>query len=226
MTPNVLIVEDEILIANLIKSYIEPHGYKCVGIAIDYNQAIQLLKTKSVDVGVLDISISGSKNGIDIANYINSHQKIPFIFLTSHNDYATMTQLETTRPSAYLSKPFKQIDVVTALNLAYKVSKPKEIYHSITIGKSIYQIKLEDLMYVKSNHVYVDVFLREETILMRSSISNIIDLFPTEVLVRISKSVAVNPAFIKMITSHSVELEHISFKLSDNYRHNLTSERS
>lgn len=225
MTRNVLIVEDEILIANLIKSYIEPHDFKCVGMAIDYNEAIHFLKTKSIDIVLLDISISGTKNGMDVAEYINKNSKIPFVYLTSHSDKTTMEQLEATAPAAYLSKPFKQIDIVTALKLSVKEVHQKKSNFSFTIGKAIYKIDLNELMYVTSNHVYVDMILKNDTLLIRSSVSHLIELLPENSLIRISKSVAVNPNFINRITINSVELESVSFRLSDTYRQNLPSEK-
>ncbi|MDN3491544.1 LytR/AlgR family response regulator transcription factor [Winogradskyella bathintestinalis] len=222
MIRNILIVEDELLIANLIKGYIEAYNYRCVGIAVDYKQAIELLNTKRIDLVLLDVTISSSKNGIDIANYINNTSQIPFIYLTSHSDQATLKQLEATEPNAYLSKPFKQIDIVTALNLVTKKIKNNSSIFELKIGKSIYSIDVDDLMYIKSDHVYLQLyFATTDNLLVRASIDHILTLFPKDSLVKVNRSTVVNLNYIKAVHGNIVELDTIEFKLSKIYKQQL-----
>ena len=61
----------------------------------------------------------GSKtDGIEIAKVINEKYKIPFIYLTSYSDKATLEMAKITRPWGYLVKPFQEHDLFTSLEIA------------------------------------------------------------------------------------------------------------
>jgi len=220
--PNILIVEDEILIAHLLKSHLENAGFNCCGIAIDYEETIVALETKTIDFIFLDVSLFGDKNGIEIATYINGNYTIPFIFLTSYNDNNTIKEIAKTKPVGYLSKPFKEIDVVTALKLYFSTVKTDSFKSfKLIIGKTTYNIDLTKLLYVKSEHVYSRLIFLNKTLLIRESLSNLIDIFPQEILVRINRSVAINPSFIIKATGTTLEIGDEIFKLSRKYCDNI-----
>ena len=94
MKGHILIVEDEILIANVIQMHIENAGYACAGIAIDYEEAIEILEKGEVDMALLDVNISGSKKGTDLAHYINATYNIPIVFLTAYSDQKTIEEIK------------------------------------------------------------------------------------------------------------------------------------
>ena len=179
---NILIVEDELLIANLLKKYIEEANYNCVGITIDFDETIAVLESQKIDLVLLDVTIFGDKTGIDIAKKLNFTYGIPFIFLTSHSDTATLKSITATNPVSYLSKPFKEIDVVTTLNLYFSNHKPNKLY-KLNIGKSFYNINLKELIYAKSDHVYIQLFFIDKEILIRESLSKLIENLPEKSLV-------------------------------------------
>jgi len=114
----VLIVEDERAIAEDLKDILEDNGYEVVGIAHSYSKAVHLLKKNKVDIAILDIALKDKGNGIDVANHINETYHIPFIFLTSFADKATIQEVVMTKPAAYLVKPFSELDIPPALALA------------------------------------------------------------------------------------------------------------
>lgn len=113
-----LIVEDEVIIAEDIKQILLSLDYEVVGIATKYTTALEALKNKDIDVALVDIMLGGSKNGIDLAHEIKDQFKIPFIFLTSHADAATVKKAKETQPNAYLLKPFSRDDLFTTLEIA------------------------------------------------------------------------------------------------------------
>lgn len=217
----ILIVEDEILIASLLQNYIENNNYKCCGIAIDFDEAIAILENKTVDLVLLDITIFGKKNGIDIGHYINKNYNIPFIYLTSHSDTNTLKSLMETNPIAYLSKPFKEIDVVTSLNLYFSNKKVDDSVFNLTIGKTIYNIKLNELIYAESDHVYTNLYFKDKKLLVRKSLTKLTKVLPENTLIRISRSIAVNSKLIHKINKNTLEINGMTFKLSESYKNNL-----
>ena len=113
-----LIVEDEAMIAQDIKEFLDESEYEVVGIAYNGKSAQHKLTQLDVDVAILDIRLKGEINGVDVANFINANKHIPFIFLTSHSDKATLGQAKLTRPGGYLLKPIDKPSILTALEVA------------------------------------------------------------------------------------------------------------
>ena len=118
MSKKVLIVEDEIIIAEDIRQVLVSLKYEIAGVALKYSQALSLLESESVDFVLIDIMLGGAKSGIDLATTINEKYGIPFIFLTSHADAATVQKAKAVKPSGYLLKPFTKDDIYTTLEIA------------------------------------------------------------------------------------------------------------
>ncbi len=107
----VLIVEDEVLIAAEIEMYLEELGFTVVGHTLSGDLAIDLISESNPDIVLLDISIKGSLNGIEVAQFIRKNHNIPFLFLTSHSDSVTLEKAKLTRPYGYVVKPFNKKDL-------------------------------------------------------------------------------------------------------------------
>ena len=118
MSIRVLIVEDEPVIATDIEMTLTGDDYTVVGIAYSSTQALDLLHRFRPDVVLLDIAIKGDKDGIDIATIINDKYKIPFIYITSFSDRETLERAKATLPYGYIVKPFKDRDIISAIEMA------------------------------------------------------------------------------------------------------------
>ncbi|HFC00202.1 MAG TPA: response regulator transcription factor [Phaeodactylibacter sp.] len=113
-----LIVEDEPLIAEDIRDCISNFDYEPVAVAYTKDEAFQCLEKYDLDIVLLDINLGGKTDGIEIAKVINKKYKIPFIFLTSYSDKATLEMAKVTHPWGYLVKPFQEHDLFTSLEIA------------------------------------------------------------------------------------------------------------
>ena len=115
---NILIVEDEPLIAEDIRHFLGNINYSVAGIAHSSVKALDYLATRNPDAVLLDISIKGDMDGIQIGEIINAKYHIPFIYLTSHSDEATIARAKHTLPYGYIVKPFDERDLLTSLEMA------------------------------------------------------------------------------------------------------------
>ena len=115
---NVLIVEDEPLIAEDIRMFLGNIDFSVAGVAYTSSQALDYLANRGPDAVLLDISIKGDMDGIDIAEIINEKYQIPFIYLTSHSDEHTVERAKHTLPYGYIVKPFDERDLLTSLEMA------------------------------------------------------------------------------------------------------------
>ncbi len=116
--PKVLIVEDEPLIAENIAMHLNGSDFNVLGIAYDYDEAIQLLQKSFPDIAILDINLEDEHDGIDVAEHIKRSCNIPFLFLTSYSDKATIDRVKQTGPYAYLVKPFNKNTLLASLEIA------------------------------------------------------------------------------------------------------------
>lgn len=215
----VLIVEDEVLIANYTKQCIVNHGYKCAGIAISYSRAVDLLEKNEVDIVLLDVNISGEKSGIDLALKINTEYNIPFVYLTSYSDPKTIESLKETFPAAYLSKPINKTMLTTTLDILWANKKRKENnYFKFTIGNTQYTIDLDELLFIKSDHVYVELIFKASKIILRNSLKNMVDLLPEGTVKQVNRSTLVNPYQIKRIKGNQLEIGEEIIKISKTYK--------
>lgn len=152
---NVLIVEDERLIARNLKNIVEGLGlgFNVIEIVDNYEGAVHALKTYQLNLALLDISIQSDKNGIDIAQYIQSDINIPFVFITSHYDEDTLNKASMTQPQGYIIKPFQEIDIKAMLKVVImKFFKNRDLVAKenqvrINDGSKVFQINVGDILY-------------------------------------------------------------------------------
>ncbi|TDK43545.1 response regulator transcription factor [Algoriphagus formosus] len=114
----ILIVEDEPLIAEDIRGYLEDSGFEVLGVAHEGEEALEILKSSQPDALLLDINLGDGMDGITLAGEIRKIYEFPFVFLTSHADKATLERAKQTIPSGYLLKPFDGNSLMTSLEVA------------------------------------------------------------------------------------------------------------
>jgi len=114
----VLIVEDEPLIAEDIKEILLQVNYDVVGNAYNKEQAFDILKTTNPDIALLDINLGNNTDGILIAEHLNQHYQIPFLFLTSYSTKLILDKVKHTYPMGYIVKPFEEADLFTGIEIA------------------------------------------------------------------------------------------------------------
>ncbi len=118
MPAKIIIVEDESIIAAEIQSILERLGYQVIAKARNGDKALDLLASSNPDLVLLDITIKGTLSGIDLAKIIREKYAFPFVFLTSHSDMGTLSQVKETLPYGYVVKPFTESDLRSAIEIA------------------------------------------------------------------------------------------------------------
>ncbi|HVY92817.1 MAG TPA: response regulator, partial [Bryobacteraceae bacterium] len=118
MNVEILIVEDEGLIALDLKKRLEQVGYKVVAVADNGEDAIRNAGNLKPDVILMDIRLRGPMDGVEIADEIRKRFYIPVIFVTAHADRETLDRARTTEPFGYIVKPFHGIDFRVQIEVA------------------------------------------------------------------------------------------------------------
>lgn len=228
----VLVVEDEVIIADSICGTLEDLGYEPLEPAINYTEAIAIIEEEKPDIAILDIQLSGRKTGIDIAKKIIDCFHFPFIFLTSNSDSITLNQAKEVRPPAYLIKPFSKEELYTSIEIALSnFSKNEEVMNneSHLIKNSIFikhqgsfiKIHFDDILYLKSSHVYVELFLKnDKNFLVRRSLNDIHSNLDAS-FIRVQRGFVINTKYITEIKSSSVMVLNKEIPIGKKFKEEL-----
>ena len=118
MPANILVVEDEPLIAMDIEQTLNNIDFAVSAVVHTYADALHQLKTNTPEAVLLDINLEDEKDGIDIAHVINEQYHLPIVFLTSHADKNTLDRAKKTQPAGYIVKPFEEKDLLAGMEIA------------------------------------------------------------------------------------------------------------
>jgi DNA-binding NtrC family response regulator len=117
MGTKILIVEDQFIEANDLKITLETAGHNVSGIAKSYDHALVLIERERPEIVLLDIFLKGKLTGLDLADVL-SKENIPFIYLSANSSASILETVKATRPYGFLVKPFREKDVLVALDIA------------------------------------------------------------------------------------------------------------
>ena len=123
MNQNILIVEDEGVVALDLKLQLQDLGYRVVGIASSSDEALEAVRLKRPDLVLMDVRLQGTGDGIDAAARINRELPTPVIFLTSHSDAETVQRAAQTAPYGYLTKPYQLKELRAGIEVALTKSR-------------------------------------------------------------------------------------------------------
>jgi DNA-binding LytR/AlgR family response regulator len=206
----ILIVEDEWIIAEDMATMLRKIGYEIVAMAKNYDQAVSVMSNNQIDIALVDITLAGSKDGIEVAKEIREKYDLPFIFITSHSDPQTVQRAVAIQPNGYLVKPFEQQDIYTAIELAIhnfsgKSPSNEAIHHDHDVGglvvkdsffikeEHIYiKVRFEEILWMKSDGNYIDLCTKDKSHVVRSSLKVFLDQLPENMFFQTHRSYVVN----------------------------------
>jgi DNA-binding LytR/AlgR family response regulator len=222
----ILVVEDELIIAEDIRAKLTSLGYNIVGLAMTADEAEKYLAKDKPDLVMLDIMLKGDRDGIELGRKIREQYKIPFVFLTSYSDRETVERARTVVPDGYLLKPFTDKDLFTAIEIAIfrKISQPaapeenqgespNEIFKDCIFIRKDYllvKIRFSELLWIKSEGNYLELYCNGgKKHLIRSTLKDFLNRLPDSIFLQVHKSYAVN-------ISHIEAIEHSHMTVANN----------
>lgn len=114
----VLIVEDEFIVANDLRQILEKAGYVVRGIVNTAGKAQEHIREQRPDMVLVDIHLKGAETGIDLGRIL-SKEAIPFVYVSAYTNASTLEEVNTTQHYGFIVKPFREKDVLVALELAH-----------------------------------------------------------------------------------------------------------
>ena len=121
----ILVVEDEAVVAMDIQIKLMNMGYSVVALIRSGEEAVQTASEMCPDLILMDIRLQSEMDGVTAAACIQASNPTPVVYMTAHGDQETLGRARTTEPRSYIIKPFDeqefQVTIEAALNVQHRV---------------------------------------------------------------------------------------------------------
>ena len=150
---NILVVEDEIIVALDLKRCLQGMGYQVVQVVTSGEKAVTAAKNKKPDLVLMDIRLQGKMDGIEAAKVINSQYDVPVVYLTAYADDQTLQQATAAGPYGYLVKPFEPRELKTTIEVAlFKHKMEQELKESQERFREIFEQNFDAIVLIKRDN--------------------------------------------------------------------------
>lgn len=127
----ILVVEDEAIVAREIQNTLKSFGYDVPAVASTANQAIEEAQENHPNLVLMDIRLKGGTDGVTAAEQIRARFRIPVVYVTAYADEETLQRAKITEPYGYILKPFEDRELHTNIEIAlYKHNIEKKLRDS------------------------------------------------------------------------------------------------
>jgi CheY-like chemotaxis protein len=113
---DVLIIEDETIIAMELEGLVESLGHRVLGVARTHAEAIMLAKQKKPGLILADIQLADNSSGLDAVNELLGQFEVPVVFITAYPERFLTGQRP--EPAFLIAKPFQPATVSAVLSQA------------------------------------------------------------------------------------------------------------
>lgn len=236
----ILVVEDEMIIGAKISMQLTMLGYEVTGILPRGEEAILHVQENKPDIIILDINLKGKLDGIETATQMQLHNNIPIIYLTANADEATFNRAKTTRPAAFISKPFKQLDLqraieLTIINMETNVQRPEpsslksESETSFVLSDRIFvrhkekmvKIMIADILYIEADRNYSRIFTRSKEYLLSITLKIMEEKLNARYFLRIHRSYMIGISHVEEVSENHVLIAQKVLPLGAGLREHL-----
>lgn len=204
----VAIAEDQEMYAQNLKMVLEANGCTVSWVASKEEEGKKFLQKEKVDLAFLDIRMDNRFSGISLAKEFQA-QNIPFVFITSHSDDQTLDKAYNLSPIAYVVKPFVPQQIRAVLKqVESKLKSEKGKIVTIKTVTSTASIGVNEIVYIKVDNVYCEIFTQSEKLVVRSTLGNLLDDLQSSDLLRVGRSYAINKNHVRLIKKDEIVLNN------------------
>lgn len=228
MKTRCLIVDDEPLAIQLLKSHVEQvPNLELIDTCDNALEAFEVLKSKQVDLLFLDIQMP-MLTGVEFLKSLAQPPRV--IFTTAYRDYA-MEGYELNIVD-YLLKPITFERFFKAINKYFEVSgstapaapmaqfpqqAPQNDHLFINVNKKYHKVLFNDILYIESLKDYLRIYTTAEPVTTKEKISEFIEKLPDQ-FIRIHRSFIVNKQKVTAYTASDVEIGPMEIPIGGNYK--------
>lgn len=217
----ILLVEDDFLNRRLYKKTLIKNNYNVLE-AKNTKEALEIIKKESIDLAILDINLGeNQQDGISLGQHIKEKFAIPFIYLTAYENAEIIVKAIATAPSSYLTKPFKNVDLITSVEIAIHLSRTKYLPKiSVKDGEYTLELPIDEIYYIVSEGNYLFFHTYEKTYKLRTTIKQILEQLSQSTFVQVHRAYVVNKTKIEKFNQKSIIINNTEIPVSKNYMYN------
>ena len=163
--PQILIVEDESIVALDIQNRLRRLGYMVPGFVASGEDAIVKTAEFQPDLVLMDIKLKGAMDGIEAAGQIKAKFGVPSIYLTAFADEATLQRAKETEPLGYLIKPFEERELLATIRMAmYRLQIERQLQNSEQKFRSIIEQAMDGIFLIDTDGCIIEWNLAQANI--------------------------------------------------------------
>ncbi len=234
----ILIVEDEPLIALDLRAHLEELGYEVSGACDNALDAMAEIVERKPDLLLLDINLGDGADGVQLAEKVKAKHRIPFIFVTSHSDKATLERVKPLRPAGFIIKPFDENDLRTQIELALAryagdveatVAPTDAQRNDFVIADSIFirdkgklvKVPLDDIHYAEADDNYVTLHTPSRKYVITSTLGAVEEKLKSPHHLRIHRSYLVDLRKVTAVEEGYVRMGSLSLPVGKTHKEAL-----
>lgn len=226
MAKNILLVEDDYLNRRLTKKALLQNNYHVLEVK-NCKEALELLNMGIViDLAIVDINLGeGNQDGTTLGKELLQKYAIPFIYLTAYDTHDIIQKAVATVPHSYITKPFKNIDLLTSVELAIRHSLhpvKNTATTQVKDGEYNLELPLQEICYIVSEANYLLIHTKNKVYKKRSTIKQILEHLPEEKFIQTHRAFVVNKDHIHKFNIHSLVINNTIIPISKNYVEDLS----
>lgn len=223
------IVEDEGITSEVIRLSLQKLKYNIATPAFTFDQALLMFEKEKPDLVLIDIKLEENRDGIELAEILKEKHQTPFIFITANSDPATIERAKKVKPLAFLVKPFSQVDLHAAIEIAfnnYEAGKTEPKLQSyivlMKIGRSFEKINTKEILFLENENHYFNIhFKKGESKLIRASSVEMMNILSNKYFIQISRTFILNTLHIDKIESDTVHIGKQKFEYKSSLKESI-----
>lgn len=228
---SVLIVEDKLLIAEGISVILEKHGLTVMGIHTTGEAALEAIREKRPDLILMDIELAGKLDGISTMEAVHKLMPVPVIYLSDYVDAQTVERAKKTLPANYLSKPFNELELIRAIDIAFTnahatLSAPVIADRHILIRtdtQRYVKVAREDIVYLEAARAYCKLVTTTGSYTVSTSMNHVLEQLQSADFIRVHRKYTINTNRITEVNGNVIKMGKHEVQVSREYRELLMS---
>jgi CheY-like chemotaxis protein len=113
-----LIIEDENLIAEDLEERLSGLGFSVIASVGSAEEGVAIAIRERPELILMDIRLSGEKDGVQAAEEIRRQLDVPIVFLTAYSDSLTVERARATDHDGFILKPFQRRELQSTIDVA------------------------------------------------------------------------------------------------------------
>lgn len=163
----ILIIEDELIIAESLAALLSDEMYLVLGVASSYAEAQEFfLQHPKPALVISDINLKDGEYGVDIINRLRQKYDFKVIFLTIRDDRKTIADASETDPFMYVLKPYTNQQMLVAVQMAATRIIKKQRLEKISLELSERELEIARMVAIgfNSREIAGKLFISAETV--------------------------------------------------------------